>query len=143
MAHIGNAVMSAIIKSPFFWILGSNFAVIKMTGRKSGKEISTPINVTHDKGEYWVVSMPERTWWRNLRDHAKATLHVRGRKYTVTGEVFENMEQAKGAFEKYFRKNPKFARFYSVQMLPDGQPNPSDIERVARRHIVIRLTADS
>jgi len=62
-----NFFMKAIINSPFHSLLGESFAVITFEGRKSGKRYSTPVNVARVDSTWIVVSMRERTWWRNLR----------------------------------------------------------------------------
>jgi deazaflavin-dependent oxidoreductase (nitroreductase family) len=81
--------MKVIINSPFHSLLGESFAVITFEGRKSGKHYSTPVNVARVDGEWTIVSMRERTWWRNLRGGRKAQLRVAGQRLQVRGKVVE------------------------------------------------------
>jgi len=60
--------MGWLIKSPFGKLMGENLAVITVTGRKTGRLISTPINVARQADVFTTTSTRERTWWRNLRD---------------------------------------------------------------------------
>lgn len=98
--------MKAIINSPFHSLLGESFAVITFEGRKSGKRYSTPINVARVDGEWTIVSMRERTWWRNLRGGRKAQLRVAGQRLQVRGEVVEDSTEVLAGLINYFSQYP-------------------------------------
>jgi len=68
----GNFFMKAILNSPLHGLLGDSFAVITVTGHKTGRAISTPVNVSFADNCYTVVSTRDRTWWRNLRGDVPA-----------------------------------------------------------------------
>ena len=87
---IGNFFMKAMINSPLHSLLGDSYAVVTVTGRKTGHSISTPINVSRDGDSHTVVSIRDRTWWRNLRGDKPARLRVGGKTFAVRGELIED-----------------------------------------------------
>jgi deazaflavin-dependent oxidoreductase (nitroreductase family) len=135
----GNFFMKAIITSPFHALLGPNLALITVTGRKTGKAISTPINVVRDGDAYIVISMRNRTWWRNLRGAAMAQLRAGGKTYAVRGEIAEDVEEVSAGLRRYFQQNPQYARYFDVRVASDGQADQADLQRAATERIIIRL----
>ena len=137
---ISNFFMKTIVNSPLHPLLGNRFAVITVEGRKTGKQYSTPINVTQDGDAFTAVSLRDRNWWRNLRGGRQAQLRVSGRQYTVRGEVLEDRAAVDGGLKQYFKQNPGYARYFSVQLAPDGEPLSEDLERAANERVIIRLS---
>ena len=105
--NFGNSFVKMLVNSPFHFLLGPNVALITVTGRKTGSTISTPINVTRDGTAYVVISMRNRTWWRNLRGGAIAQLHVAGQTIQAHGEVIESVDEVTDGLRRYFQQNPQ------------------------------------
>jgi len=137
---IGNFFMRAIICSPLHALLGDNLAVITVRGHKSGKQYSTPINVTQQNGDWVVVSLRSRQWWRNLRRGQTARLHVAGKDQVVQGKVIEEHAAVVTGLADYFRRNPSYAKYYNIHLAAEGQPDMTELTRVADEWIPIRLT---
>jgi deazaflavin-dependent oxidoreductase (nitroreductase family) len=135
-SNISNLFMQAIIKSPLHPLLGASFAVITVAGRKTGKPISTPINVVKDSDGLTVVSLRSRTWWRNLRGGRPATLRLAGRQMSVCGEVLEAHSEVTQGFAHFFARFPNYAKHYGIR---NGVATEA-LERLADKHVVIRLT---
>jgi deazaflavin-dependent oxidoreductase (nitroreductase family) len=142
-SSFGNFFMKAIINSPFHSLLGESFAVITFEGRKSGKHYSTPVNVAHVDGTWTVVSMRERTWWRNLRGGRTAQLRVAGQRVQVRGEVVEDRAEVLTGLTNYFSQYPGFARYFDIHLGSDGQPVKEELERAADGRVLIRLRPDT
>jgi hypothetical protein len=135
----GNRFMAWVIRSPFGRMMGEGMVVITVRGRKTGREISTPINVTREGDTFTVVSSRERTWWRNLRDGAQATLQMGGKVIHVVGNVFETDSEVAAQLGIFLHAHPTFAKFYKVRINLDGQPEEDDLARVAPGRVVIKL----
>jgi len=139
---LGNFFMKVIINSPFHSLLGESFAVITFEGRKSGKHYLTPVNVARVDGEWTIVSMRERTWWRNLRRGRKAQLRVVGQRLQVRGKVVEDSTEVLTGLTNYFSQYPGFTRYFDIHLGSDGQPVKEELERAAGSHVIIRLRPD-
>ncbi len=136
---IGNWFMKAVLRSPFYPLLGNSFALITFKGRKTGKVYTTPVNVVKDDDRFTVVSLRSRNWWRNLRGSGSAMLRMDGREYSVRAQVLEDREMAAAGLQEHFRRHPGYARYLHVRLSPDGQPVREDLERAAEEGVVIRL----
>jgi len=128
-----------MINSPLHPLLGGSFAVITVTGRKTGRAISTPINVSPEGDGYTVISMRDRTWWRNLRGDAPATLRFRGKTFTVCGEITDDAGKVRETLKQYFQKNPGYHKYYNVRLTAAGEFEPEDLQRAADQRLIIHL----
>ncbi len=136
---VGNFFIKTIVNSPLHGLLGDSFAVITVEGRKTGRKFSTPINVKR-QGDAWIlVSMRERTWWRNLRNNRPALLHVGGKRLIVHGEIVEDHAAVAVGLSDYFRHYPAYSKYFGIQLGPDGKLDPVDLERAASEQILVRL----
>ena len=73
-----NSIMSAVLRSPLHGMLSKNMMLITVTGKKSGREYTTPVSFTRQGDDLWVISKRERTWWRNLIGGAPVRLELKG-----------------------------------------------------------------
>lgn len=135
----GNFFMKAILNSPLHSLLGDSFAVITVTGRKTGRAISTPVNVSYADNYYTVVSMRDRTWWRNLRGDKPARLRVGGKTLTVRGEIVDDPGAVGEELRQYFRQHPGNAKYFNIRLTPEGEPDPEGLQSAAEERLIIRL----
>jgi len=135
----GNFFMKTLIDSPLHGLLGERFAVITVTGRKSGRAISTPINVSRDDNSYTVVSTRDRTWWRNLRGDASAHLRNAGRTFTVRGEIIEEPGAVREELQRFFQRYPGDAKYFKIRLTPEGTADPTDLEHAAKEKLIVKL----
>jgi hypothetical protein len=138
-SRLGNFFISALVRSPLHPLLGGSFAVISLRGRRSGRRISTPINVLRDGDALMVVSMRARTWWRNLRSAEPAWLRLAGNSLTVRGEVIEDPDQVGEGLTRYISHRPGDAKYFGVQLRTDGSPSAESLSLAARERVIIRL----
>ena len=136
---IGSTFMTSLIKSPLRGLAGKSFAVIIVTGRKTGKIYELPLNITPSEGGYFATSLRDRTWWRNLRGGAAATLLIGGKPLPVQCEVIEASQAVVAELAQYFIQNPGLAHYFDVKTGPDGCPDPADLARAAMVRVAIRL----
>lgn len=137
---IENFVIKAIVRSPLHPLLGSSFAVITVKGTKTGRLYSTPINVAPQDEGYTVVSLRNRTWWRNLRRGQIARLRLAGRTLPVTATIFEDPTQVVEELACYFQKYPAYAKYFGVKRSDDGQPSNVDLQTAAQDRVIVQLT---
>ncbi|MBI4789188.1 MAG: nitroreductase family deazaflavin-dependent oxidoreductase [Chloroflexi bacterium] len=138
-AVLSNWFIRTLVNSPLHPLLGDSFAVITVHGRKTGQAYSTPINVSREGDTFTIVSLRNRTWWRNLRGSADAELRVGGKQIAVRGEVLEQSEQVLAGLAAYFHRYPHYAKYFKIQLGADGQVRRDDLVRVANERVLIRL----
>jgi deazaflavin-dependent oxidoreductase (nitroreductase family) len=137
---IGNFFMKAIIHSPIHAMLGPSFAVITVRGRKTGRKISLPINTIPQKDDsLLVVSMRNRTWWRNLEGGAQAGLRRAGKTTTVRAELITAEEKVAAGLSAYFAEYPGYAKYFDIPMLAECKPDPVRLRKLAGERVLLRL----
>ena len=135
----GNFWVRLLVNSPLHFLLGNSFAVITVTGRKSGKQIATPVNTVLIGGTLTVISMRSRTWWRNLQEGQIAQLRRAGKQFPVRGAVVRTPADGAKGLGDYFAQYPAYAKYFKIPIGPDGKPDPKELDRVAGERLLIRL----
>lgn len=101
---IGNFFMKLILRSPLHGMLSKNTMLLTVTGRKSGRQYTLPVNYVQDAGYLLVVSQPGRTWWKNLRGGAPIRLRLRGEDRTGQAELVGEEDATRaGDIRTYFQ----------------------------------------
>lgn len=77
---IGNTIVKAVLSSPLHGLLSGSTDLIRYTGRRTGRVITTPTQyATHDDGVVILVGRPDsKQWWRNFTDERDVDVLVRG-----------------------------------------------------------------
>jgi deazaflavin-dependent oxidoreductase (nitroreductase family) len=84
-----NAIMRWVLRSPFSRICDRAVVLLTVTGRRTGRRFTFPVQYVEDGDTLWIVSGagPEKTWWRNLVGGAPIDVLLRRRPLHGTAEV--------------------------------------------------------
>ena len=134
----GNSFMTFMLRSPLHGIMSGSTMLVTVTGRKTGKPITTPVNYYQEGDTLWVISNRERTWWRNLKGGASLKLRLRGQEVNGFGEVLLDEPAVAVQIGEYVRHLPISTRSLGVHML-NGQPDPADLTRLAQERVMVRI----
>ncbi|HTX79544.1 MAG TPA: nitroreductase family deazaflavin-dependent oxidoreductase, partial [Longilinea sp.] len=132
-----NGFMKALLRSPLHGMMSANTLVITLTGRKTGKPVSTPVNYVEDGKQLIITSKPDRSWWRNARGGADVELQLRGHKVTGRAQVVEEPTAVAIQLGRYLGHVPQFAKYFGVKQLPDGSFDPGDLAKAAGERVVV------
>jgi hypothetical protein len=113
--------------------------LITVTGRKSGRTYSIPVNYLRKGDTLWITSRRDRTWWRNLKGGAPVQVLLAGRELKAFGEAITHESAVAESLGAYFQLAPQTAKYFGVALDPDGTPSPSDLSRAAQSRIVVRI----
>lgn len=134
----GNDFMSWILRSPAYGLL-SGMMLITVTGRKTGKKYTLPVEYFEEDGYLWVVSSRERTWWRNLRNGgAEVELLLKHKPASAYADLVTDFEQIETHLQDYLRHAPLAAKPMGIRM-QDKTPNDEDLARVAKERLFVRI----
>lgn len=137
--RLGNPILGALLRSPLHSMLDGSMLLISVTGRRSGRVYTTPVNYLLDGDTLTIISLRERTWWRNLRGGAEVGLHLRGEDRNGRATLSEDDAGVTAALGQVLARIPAHARYLSVRMRPDGTLSPEDLAQAARSRVVIRV----
>jgi deazaflavin-dependent oxidoreductase (nitroreductase family) len=138
-----NPIMIWLLKSPLHFFVSKNMMLITYTGRKSGKPYTVPVNYIQDGDMLYTTSWKDRTWWRNLRNGQPVTLRVRGQKRAAIPKVSETNEDVADQLSTYFQLVPNMARYFNVELDPQGNPIQDDIAAAAVPRVMVTFGIQS
>jgi hypothetical protein len=135
----GNSFMKLLICSPLHPLVGKNLGVITVTGSKTGRSISLPVNVSSVHGIPTVISKRDRTWWRNLRGGRTAKLHLAGKTSLVRAETVENPELINAGLKDFFNEYPANARYFGINPGVENEIMPEALQSLSEERVLIRF----
>jgi deazaflavin-dependent oxidoreductase (nitroreductase family) len=138
-----NDFAASVLKGPLHGLMDADTMLVTMTGRKTGKPITTPVNYVQEGNTLWVTSKRERTWWRNLRGGAAATLVLKGNSVAARGEAIENDDDVAAGFTHYFELRPKHASTFHVKLGMDGKPDAASLSELVKSRLIVKFTLDA
>ena len=134
-----NPMMIWILKSPLHGMISKGVMLVTVTGRKSGKSISTPTNYLRDGNTLWVISWRDRKWWRNLRGGANVRVLLAGKGVGGRGQVIEGEKEVAQSLFDFYCKVPNVAKYVGINLDTAGLPISADCERAAQKMVTIRV----
>ncbi len=134
-----NPIMIWLLKSPLHGFVSKGVMLVTVTGRKSGKLISTPTNYLRDGNTLWIISWRERKWWRNLRGGANVQTLLAGQNLKGRGQIIEEGPAVAQSLFEYYRKVPKAAKYVGIGLDAAGMPVSVDCESAAQKMVVVRI----
>jgi deazaflavin-dependent oxidoreductase (nitroreductase family) len=137
--RLGNPIVSALLRSPLHALAGPGTALISVTGRRSGRTHTTPVNVIADGNRLTIASLRERTWWRNLRQGAEVRLRLQGQDHRGRAVVVEEESLVAAALAEVVRLQPAYARFLGLRRRPDGQWEEEGLRRAAQGRVIVKV----
>ena len=139
MAMWFNPIMIWLLKSPLHGIVSKSIMLVTVTGRKSGKSISTPTNYLRDGNTLWVISWRDRNWWKNLRGGANIRTLLAGKSVEGHGQVVEEEKALAQSLFEYYRKVPQVAKYVQIGLDAVHKPVMVDCERAAQKLVVVKI----
>lgn len=144
MKYIANPLVKLILSSPLHPLLSASTLLITVSGRKTGKAYTLPVNYACDGDEIWIIpGQPERkTWWRNLGHEALVTVTYFGRRRCAEATLFQGSpveSAAVNGLQVYFTRFPASAKTHSLQLAPNGRFDPAALQAAASSIPVVRI----
>ncbi len=137
----GNSFVSLLLRSPLHGFVSGNTMLVSVTGRKTGRVVTIPVNYVQEGGILWVLSYRERTWWRNLLTGAPVTLRLRGKDRRAFAQVVLTDDEIIKHLGDYIRRLPLSGRALHIRM-EAGEPTADDLALAARGRLMIRIKLD-
>jgi hypothetical protein len=112
---IGNTFVKAVLQSPLHGLLSGSTDLIRYSGRRSGRTITTPTQyATHGEDVVILVGRPEtKRWWRNFTDEHDLDVLVRGSWRAMRGRAVvgaDEPEVLRPLLDTYLARFPRAAR---------------------------------
>ncbi len=125
------------LRSPLHVLMGETM-LITLTGRKTGRKITVPVNYTQECDELWVLSSRDRTWWRNLLKGGEVVVRLHGHEFKGLAEVVLDEAAVAAQLGRYINHLPASARYIGVRV-ENGEANCHDLSRVAKERLFVKI----
>jgi hypothetical protein len=133
-----NPVVKLLLKSPLHFLSSRSLMLITFTGRKSGREFTTPVRYVRTEETVRCFTSSENQWWRNLRGGADVVLRTEGQNAPYHAVVIENNpEEVKKQLQHYLALFPQDAAYHDIRLNNDKSLVTADLEAAARNAIVV------
>ena len=136
-----NAIMLALLRSPFHGALSNTLIILSFKGQKSGKTYTLPVGYMRNGDEIKIVS--SRGWWKNLRGNVPVTLWLKGQKRQGIAEAFHGDENVVEALIGFAQHSSQLRKLYSIELDANGQPNLESVRQAAQHSAFIRIRLTS
>jgi hypothetical protein len=100
--RLQNPFMKWLLNSPLHFLVSKSYMLIHVTGRKTGKIYSTPVQYHQQGNTLMVVTSCEYQWWRNLIGGAEVALKLRGQSVTGYATIALNPDVILNALGKMY-----------------------------------------
>jgi deazaflavin-dependent oxidoreductase (nitroreductase family) len=136
-----NATMRSLLRSPLSRLVDRGIVLLTVTGRRTGRRFSFPVQYVQDGDTLWITSGagPEKTWWRNLVGGAPIEVFLRRHPFEGTAEVATHEDDPATVEEgvrRYAERFPRFARRLGIDS------DPEVMEAYARSTVIVRIYLD-
>jgi len=137
---IMNRVMSTLLRLPLAHrMLSSMMLLITFTGRKSGKQYTTPVGYLRDGNRVYIMTKRFRAWWHNFEQPASVTLRMAGQDFSGQASAVTDAAMVAQRMTQFIQARPNQAEIFEVRLLESGQPDPTSLAEVAQKVIVIEV----
>ena len=138
-----NPVCTAILRSPFHWLLSPALVLITVTGRKTGRRYTIPV-AYHQMADVIVILVgeaPRKMWWRNYRTPGPIALYLRRQCLNGTAEVVPpDATEFRQRFEAAFRRARFVARIFGIDWNPDTGLTDTQVKQLGEDAALVRVS---
>lgn len=136
-----NLVMKQLLRSPLHWLVSKHFMLITFTGRKSGKQFTTP--VTYVRNGDTIHFFSNQKWWKNLQGSAPVSLRVQGKKFAGIATPTQDRTTIVREISAFLtRMGPQKAFMINLALPPNRAITETAINAAAHDHVVIYIKLD-
>ena len=130
--------MCWVLCSPLHGMLSNGMMLITVTGCKTGRQYTTPVEYFRKNGYLFVMTSRNRTWWRNLKDRAQVSLLLKRKPVHAFAELELDKELVEVYMLEYIQHRPQAAKPLGIH-IENGNANREDIARTAKDRLFVKL----
>ena len=132
-----NPIMIWLLRSPLHRLVSRSTMLVTYQGRKSGRQITLPVNYVRYGEQVLVLSVRKRAWWRNFRTPSPAVLRLRGQDLPFQGEVVQDEPVLLAGLAVFFKGMPQAARYLKIWFDEQGEPDQDDVRQAVEGRVLL------
>ena len=136
-----NPIMRFLLRSPLHVFWSDSLMLITFTGRKSGRQFTTPVRYVRSDDKVYAFTAKENQWWRNLRGGADVVLRTRGEDAGYRAvSIDDDQETIRQWLIQYLGLFPQDAVYHNIRLNKDKSLNEEDLARAVPEAVVVEAT---
>ncbi len=133
-------MMTLMLKTPGLErLVGRSTALLTVTGRNTGRTITTPVSYARVDGRVIVTSHRTRQWWRNVVPNPDVAIRLVGRWHQGTARVVADPEQACADFSEFLDAQPMVAKLSDITRDEDGRPDQAAVRAALEYTVIVEI----
>ena len=133
-----NPIVRLLLRCPIHGFWSKGLLLITFTGKKSGRQFTTPVRYVRIGNLIRCFTSFENMWWRNLRGGADVALHIQGEdKKFVATPIEDDPERVRAALVHYLGVYPQDAAYHQIRLNKDRTLVTEDLDRALNTSIVV------
>jgi hypothetical protein len=138
LMKVANVFMKRILRSRRSGKLGGVLMLLTFTGRKSGKQFTTPVGYRREGDTITIIT--DSPWWKNMEGGAPVSMIVKGRKLQGWAEPITDKEEVLRYTQDFLREHGMEKAREIGLMLPKGYAlTEDDLRIILRDRVIIRI----
>jgi deazaflavin-dependent oxidoreductase (nitroreductase family) len=135
-----NAVAKLLLNSPLHGLMSDSLTVIYYRGRKSGRQLATPVRYLRTDTGIRCTTTDHVQWWRNVEAAGEAELLVGGERGRYSAQILPRDPQAtKHNLTEFLAVYPQDAVYQDIALKPDGSLNPDDLDAASHKAVMVEF----
>jgi len=133
-----NLIVRALLASPLHGMVSDSFMVIHYKGRKSGRDLATPVRYQRVGSTLRCTSSGHTQWWRNVQANPEVSLRVAGevRPYRAS-LVAGDPERVRPMLLGFLAEFPQDAVYQDIRIDKQQQLDPDDLEAALQVAVIV------
>ncbi|CAA0081709.1 Uncharacterised protein [Halioglobus japonicus] len=140
-----NPIMRNLLRSPLHGITSDNIGIVYFTGRKSGRNLSTPLSYTREENIVRLLSNQNTRWWVNFRGaDVRVEMEMARTRYPGTAVLLEGDSEAlRKGVRTFIHALPRDAKVYGLKLDANKEVIEASLAAIADELILVEIHLDS
>ena len=143
-----NAIMKLLLNSPMHSLMSKEIMLLEFQGRKSGRQIQTPVSYIISENEVRCFTTKDGGWWHSFRHSQSNPISVKVR---IAGRTLDGSAIALHSSEPEIAKElrefliqiPGNAAYHDIKLDASRHPVNADIEAAVSACVLISIKLDN
>lgn len=143
--YVLNPVMRGLLRSPLHGITSKNIGIVHFKGRKSGRELNTPLSYTREGKIVRLLSNQSTGWWLNFRGKGvRVEMEIARQRYPGTARLLEgDSGELRDGVRRFIRLLPRDAKVYGLKLDAKGDVVETSLSAIAQQLILVEIQLDT
>ena len=135
-----NRIVRLLMRSPLHGLMSASIMVVHYRGRKSGRDMATPVRYHRVGPVLRCMTADHVQWWRNVAAQPEVSLRVAGRLQSYTGSVLtKDPAVLEPMLREFLHDFPQDAVYQNIRLNKDKSLNEEDLAQALKELVIVEF----